>query len=293
MSKKQEQIQELEDHRTHFEGLGHQWAVLVGNPQALMSQILATVVHAGGTRPCWQRKDSAQETMLMAWPEDQPVRAAVVLQGQDEKDLKPVTATPLLEGYPNTLEVHSAVPWKSGVEANVAACVLEGGKPLWFYNPLYYRDKEDLTPGVSHTFLIAGLAMGIRKALIDEMTITQGAMYEAHAAAWLEQNPDKSRLDVPILKMNLAGRQIVMPGRCFGEYEVRSTILEIQSCMLDKLEVAMLRLDFPMPEREPLHIMLYVPKTVLKDYEPKVGDEIDAYIWLQGRIMDFEPDTQQ
>ncbi len=293
MSKKQEQIQEIEDHRTHFEGLGNQWAVLVGNPKELMPQIVGTIVHSGGTRPCWQRKDAKQETLLMAWPEDQPVRAATVMQGESEAELKPVTAMPLLEGYPNTLEVDSYVPWQSGVEANVSACILEGKKPLWFYNPLYFRDKEDLTPGVAHTFLIAGLAFGVRKALIDEMTITQGPLYEAHAAKWLLDNADKSRLDVPALKINLAGKQVVMPGRHYCEYEVRSTILEVQQCMLDKLEVAMLRLDFPMPDREPLHIMLYVPKTVLKDYEPKVGDDIDAYVWLQGRIMDFEPDTQQ
>ncbi len=289
MAKNQENIYEPEDHRTHFEGLGNQWAVLVGNPQALMSQIVGTIVHAGGTRACWQRKDAKQETMLMAWPEDQPVRAATVLQGATEAELKPVTAMPFLEGYPNTLEVDSAVPWKSGVEANVSACILEGKKPLWFYDPLYFRDKEDLTPGVSHTFLMAGLAMGIRKALIDEMTITQGPMYEAHAAHWLAENTDKGRLDVPPLKMNLAGKQVIMPGRYFCEYEVRSTILEVQQCQLDKLEITMLRLDFPMPDRDPLHIMLYVPKTVLKDYEPKVGDDIDAYVWLQGRVMDYDP----
>ncbi len=291
MSKKQEQIQEVEDHRTHFEGLGQQWAVLVGNPKGLMPQIVGTIIHSGGSRPCWQRKDSTKETILMAWPQDQPVRAATIMQGLLEEELKPVTAMPLLEGYPNTLEVDSSVPWKSGVEANVSACILEGKKPLWFYNPLYYRDKEDLTPGVSHTFLVAGLAFGIRKALIDEMTITQGPLYEAHAARWLEENTDKSRLDVPALKVNLAGKQVIMPGRHYCEYEVRSTILEVQQCMLDKLEVSMLRIDFPMPDREALHVMLYVPKTVLKGYEPKVGDDIDAYVWLQGRIMDFEPDT--
>ncbi len=289
MSKEQKNILEPEEHRTHFEGLGNQWAVLVGNPKALMPQIVGTIIHSGGTRSCWQRKDAAKETVLMAWPQDQPVRAAAIMQGEPEGDLKPVTSMPFLEGFPNTLEVDSAVVWKSGVEANVSACILEGKKPLWFYDPLYFRDKEDLTPGVSHTFLIAGLAFGVRKALIDEMTITQGPAYEAHAAKWLMDNPDKGRLDVPALKINLAGKQVVMPGRHYCEYEVRSTILEIQECMLDKLEITMLRLDFPMPDREPLRIMLYVPKTLLKDYEPQVGDDIDAYLWLQGRVLDYDP----
>jgi hypothetical protein len=30
---------------------------------------------------------------------------------------------------------------------------------------------------------------------------------------------------------------------------------------------------------------------VLTDYEPKEGDEIDAYVWLQGRIVDLPPSS--
>ncbi len=276
----------MHDFRRHVEMLGRQWAVLVGNPKAMLPQVLGTIIHSGGTRPCWQRKDAQGECMLMAWPEDQPLRAATVLKGATEADLKPASAMPLMEGYPNDFEVHSTVPWQSQVEANVGVTVLEGDRPLWFYDPLYFRDKEDLTPGVTHTFLLSGLALGIRRALLDEMTITQGPLYESHASAWLEQNPDKSRLDVPPLKLNLAGKQIIMPGREFCEYEVRSTISEVQTCMLDKLEVTMLRMGFPMPDRDPVFVLVYVPTPMLKDYTPKPGDEVDAYIWLQGRIAD-------
>lgn len=45
------------------------------------------------------------------------------------------------------------------------------------------RDKDDLTPGVTHTFVLAGLAYGLRKAMLDEITITQGKRYEAYAGA--------------------------------------------------------------------------------------------------------------
>ena len=54
---------------------------------------------------------------------------------------------------------------------------------MWFYDPLYGRDKDDLTPGITHTFLLAGLAFGLCKALLDEITITQGVRYEAYAEA--------------------------------------------------------------------------------------------------------------
>ncbi len=283
---------EFQDNRQHVEVLGQQWSVLLGNAKKYMPEVMGTIVTAGASRPCWHVTKGDTQTFLMAWPKDQPLRAAAVIQGgleESEKDkMKAVTAMPLMEGYNNDFEVHSVVPWKSGVEANVAVTIVEDQKPMWFYDPLYFRDKADLTPGVTHTFLLSGLALGIRRALLDEITITQGPIYEAHAESWLAEHPGKSRLDVPTLKVKLTGKQLIRPGRAFCEYEARGTIAEIDTCTLDKLEITMLRLSFPMPHRAPLHVMLYVPATVLKDYVPEVGHEIDTYMWLQGRILDVE-----
>ena len=82
----------------------------------------------------------------------------------------------------------------------LGACRNEGAMPLFFCNPLYFRDARMLaTPGVRHTFLLAGMAYGVRRALLDELTITEGPDYEAHAKAWLEAHPGSSRTDVPQL----------------------------------------------------------------------------------------------
>ena len=275
------------DQRAHFEGLGRPWAVLVGNPQAVMPQIVGTVIHSGGTRECWQRKSSSEEMVLMAWPADEPLRAAVLMRGPLEGKLEPATAVPLLDGLPNDLLVEGVQPWSTGVEGHVAVTMIEGRNPMWFYDPLYFRDKEDLTPGVTHTFVLAGLAFGLRRALLDELTITKGPRYEMYAEAWLNENPDKSRLDVPPLKLDLKGKKIITPGRSFCEYEIRNTVLAVQNTRMDKVEVYMLGMEFGFADREPLRIMVYAPKHLCGDYEPKVGDEIDAYIWLQGRVADM------
>lgn len=295
MSEKQheEQEQRAGADRTHFEGLGRQWAVLVGDPAALMPQIVGTVLHSGGTRQSWQRKSSQEELVLMAWPADQPLRAGVIMRGPVEGELKPATAMPLMEGLPNDLLVDQVMPWASGVEGHVGVTMIEGRNPMWFYDPLFFRDKEDLTPGVTHTFVLSGLAMGMRKALLDEMTITQGPRYEMYAAAWLEENPGKTRLDVPPLKIDLKDKKIITPGRNFCEYEIRNSIMSVDKATLDKLDVYLLGMEFGFDDREPLRLMVYVPKHLLGDYEPKVGDEVDAYLWLQGRVMDMDTGEAQ
>ena len=275
--------------RVHAEGLGDAWVALTGlNPAAIMPQVVATVLKEGGTRPPWQWKRGGREHVLMAWPQDQPVRAAVLLEGEEGGKLTPVTAVPLLEGLPNDLEVEGVQPRAEGLGADVAVTMMEGENPMWFFDPLYGRDKDDLTPGITHTFWLAGLALGIRKALLDELTITQGPQYEAHAAAWLEEHPGASRLDVPPLKIPMAGKRAIMPGRRFGEYQVRTVVERVEDFRLEKMDVKALYLSFPFEDRAPLRLALYASKFVLGDYVPGEGDEIEAYVWLEGRIIDLE-----
>ncbi len=277
--------------RTHAEGLGDAWAVVLGrNPAALMPQVVATVLQEGGTRPAWQWKRGGKEYVLMAWPREQSLRASVLMRAEEEGgQLKPCDAVPLLEGQPNDLTVDSVHPWQNGTGADVAVTMIEGKNPMWFYDPLYLRDKDDLTPGITHTFTLAGLCLAVRKALLDDVTITQGPQYEAYAADWLAAHPGAGRLDVPPLKVSMKGRRMIMPGRRFCEYQLRGEVEEVRQGNLENMPVTLLYLRFPFEQREPMLLPVYATKMVLGEYEPKAGDEIDAYVWLQGRVIDFDP----
>ncbi|MDR1777507.1 MAG: hypothetical protein LBR31_06740 [Desulfovibrio sp.] len=275
--------------RVHFEGLGDAWGALTGqNPAAVMSQIIGTVLEAGGTRPVWQWERDGKEYVLMAWPQDQPSRAAVLMVGEKGGKLAPVTVAPLLEGLPNDLMVEEARPWERGHLADVAVSMIEGENPLWFFTPLYNRDVEALTPGVTHTFTLAGLAWGLRRAWLDELSITSGPRFEAWAADWLTKNPDKGRLDVPPLKIPLAGKRMIFPGRNFCEYQVRGLVEGVAECALEKMPIKILYMSFPFEDREPLCLPVYASAFVLGDYAPEEGHEVDMYVWLQGRIVDSD-----
>ena len=38
---------------------------------------------------------------------------------------------------------------------------------------------------------------------------------------------------------------------------------------------------------------IYASKMVLRDYDPQEGDEVDAYVWLQGRVIDMDESPAQ
>lgn len=274
--------------RIHNEGLAHVWKALTGHdPATLIPQVVGTVLQEGGTRPAWQWKKHGREFVLMAWPEDQPVRASVLMAGPEGGQLKPVTAVPLLEGLPNDLTVEEVHQRETG-GGDVAVSMLEGKNPMWFYDPLFGRDQTDLTPGVTHTFWLAAAAILIRKALLDEITITSGPQYEAWAQEWLAEHPDKNRLDIPPLKINVSGKTFIMPGRSFGEYQLRATVERVEEYHLDKMAISAIFLEFPFENRPTMHLPLYASQNVLGDFKPERGQDLEAYAWFEGRIIDLE-----
>lgn len=276
------------DGRIHNEGLAHIWHALTGlDPQILIPQLVGTVLHEGGTRPVWQWERHNREYVLMAWPADQPLRAAVLMAGPKDGKLKPVTAVPLLEGFPNDLTVETVHPRQTG-GGDVAVAMLEGKNPMWFFDPLFGRDEDDLTTGVTHTFWLGAIALGVRKALLDEITITTGPQYELYANEWLENHSDKKRIDVPPLKIDIRGKSFIMPGRVFGEYQLRATIEKIQDCQLEKMPIQALFLSFPFEDRPSMRLPLYVSEKTLGTFKPQAGEEIEAYAWFEGRIIDLE-----
>ena len=122
--------------------------------------------------------------------------------------------------------------------------------------------------------------------------MTEGPAYEKHALEWMKQHPDKTRLDVPALKIPLKGRTLIdITDRCC-EYQCRANIFDVDSFMFgpenSQMKIYRFGVGFGDPEN-PLYAIIYVPERVcVKGYEPKEGDDVDMIFWLQGRVDDTE-----
>ncbi|MDR2727376.1 MAG: hypothetical protein LBC10_05230 [Deltaproteobacteria bacterium] len=271
----------------HSESLGDQWHCLLDDPGQIIPGMALVIAQEGGTREAWKRVTARHETVLLAFPPDVPIRGAVIVRGEPEGEMKAKSVLPLLEGLPNDMTIAEVYPWKSDVEGAVAARRNEDADPIWFYTPFLFRDRDDLTPGVRQTILLAGLAYGLRRALVDEMTITSGPSYEEYAALWLAENPGKTRLDVPQLKVPLAGARILESGSLLCEYQLRAPITSVETVNFGPETVYLLRLSFGLHTENPLELAIYASARICKNYVPRADDEIEAYVWLQGRMLDL------
>ncbi len=279
----------------HLQVMGDKWSVLLGAKNseqlaAVMPGIIGTTLEYGGTRPVWSKKDDEQEHMLMAWPSENLLRTSVVVAGPPEGQLSPVAVAPFMEGFANDLMVKEAFPWKDSHEGEVLAQP-NGFLPLWFYDPLFFRDAAELVEGKIIKFYLSGLCYALRKALLDELTVTEGPAYEKHALEWMKANPTKSRLDVPPLKIPLKGKSLIDLGENYCEYQCHAPIFDVGSFMFGPEQAQQKIYRFGIEFGDPQHrvyAILYAPERVCGKYVPAEGDDVDIYFWMQGRIADAE-----
>lgn len=279
----------------HLESMGDKWFAL-GVSIKDIEGVITTTLEYGGSRPVWEKKDEDLERILMAWPSDSLLRTSVLMTGKPEGKLSVAAVAPFMEGFANTLTIRDTFAWKGGHAGEIMA-EPEDFVGLWFYDPLFFRDAEGDVKDKTCEFLLSGLCFGIRRALLDELTITQGPAYEHHALEWMKANPTKTRLDVPALKIPLKGKTIIDRTDRYCEYQCRATIFDVDSFMFgpEKAQTKVYRfgIGFGNPKK-PVYVIMYAPEKVChKGYVPAEGDEVDMIFWLQGRVADVEGHTVQ
>ena len=125
--------------RFHAEGpTGDVWAALTGrDPRQIMGMVVGTVLHDGGTRPAWQWKRGGTEYELMAWPAESPIglpSSWPALKAANSSRLRPC---PTSKACRLILRLRKFIRGPRGLGADVAVSMIEGQKPMWFFDPLY------------------------------------------------------------------------------------------------------------------------------------------------------------
>jgi hypothetical protein len=274
----------------HIESMGDKWFTLGVGPQDIPGVVDVTR-ELGGTREVWSTKDENTESILMAWPQESLLRTSVVFAGKPEGQLDVVAVTPLMEGFANELKVAELYPWK-GSHAGEILARPHNFPALWFYDPLYFRDAQGIAKDDVCKFYLSGLCFGLRRALLDEITVTEGPAYEQHALEWMKANPSKSRLDVPALKIPLSGRTLIDITEHCSQYQSRASIFDVDSFMFGPENAQQKIYRFGVKfgdEKAPVYALIYAPERVCqRGYVPAEGDEVDMVFWMQGRIVDDE-----
>ena len=153
----------------------------------------------------------------------------------------------------------------------MSATCNEGANPLWFYSPFLFRDRKNSPPASAIPSLSPGSPTGLRRALLDETTITEGVEYERYVAEWLALKSGQDPPRRPQLTVWISGgASHRRPGDVASEYQIRVPVTSVEEMHIQTKSIYMLIGGFgltPNPLRSSLRSER-VSKIV-----PQAGDE--------------------
>lgn len=85
---------------------------------------------------------------------------------------------------------------------------------------------------------------------------------------------------------------MLAPTDTASEYQARVVVEEVEEFVFGpKGGEKIYRFVSTFGDKENIRILMFVPaKACQKGYVPKAGDEVDMIFWLQGRVVDINPE---
>lgn len=270
----------------HFEGLGDTWHALFGKNNSI-EPLLPTVVNEGKLFPdCQATYQNGAISALLQYPEQAPFRiGALVVKTPESEGMKLWSCCPVMEGLPNRLVIGKTHTWENHVEGVVAAKEADGGSPVTFFAPFYFRDKDIFASGGEQTISLAALALSLGKAELQEFTVDEGPLYESRLQEFLEENPGKSQADFTTPVVSMRGCRILMPSKYVPEWQFRCPVLNVETISLFGHTIHKMQVIFVGMDDQEISGYLYASEHVLNGYVPQAGDDIQGVLWMSGALV--------
>jgi hypothetical protein len=266
----------------HMSTPGDVWATLFNSPKETIAAIKrnrakGVLVHetsSEGPEGYWE------EESLLTIPH------ASSLGFVTKKKTEFIFDVPVVPGTPHEATFRSTFAWfeESSLLGEVTFANNTWNEPLSAFVPYFFRFANRLAAGDPAVFDLAAVACDIHKAEPAEYTIDRGPLYDTCLKEFLDENPGKTELDFPEIKIQTAGMKMMMPTPCSSIYIFRTTIKEVERIPFYDGILYRFAVDLFVgrdPEaKDTLSINLYMAPTTCGDYVPQAGDDIEGTMLL-------------
>ena len=265
----------------HFEGHGDKWTALFGNTQKFLVDNMEKSVTSGDI--IFKQEILNKKFAGIVYPKNELLSVLSLIELKETCN-EYTSAYPLLIGINNEVKLKEDYCWENGGEGEFA---VEAGddKVINFFDPFYVVDKAYFKIDKIQTISLAGLAYSLEKLEEKEFVIDKGEFYNVSRDEFLKENPDKTEKDFepPVVKLEADHFRMLIPKQYACEYEIAAQIESIKYFKILGEEIAQLKVNFEHSENEKsLYCNIYASKHVLGKYKPKIGDGINAIVWLSG-----------
>jgi hypothetical protein len=226
-----------------------------------------------------------RKARYLSWPLRERGILAVVAARQDGTSEVASLYPAVSIGTEVTLTLKRAIVWKGGVEAQIEASL--GDASVCFFDTLYCMNRAWYQAGEKFQFILAGIAYSARPAPDEVIRVPDGAWDRFIRKEAVRDGLDHD--DPSLYEIHTQGMAMFLPVAEWDrdEYQFRGTVKSVRETeMLSQpswlVRTTVLRALADNAEQD---LDILVTRKVWGDQPPpKVGDDIEGAIWLQGHL---------
>jgi len=279
------------DDKSHAHGHGGHWGIFVEDPLVFMQGILPKAIPHWGTLPCYGASrvppfalppDSAPG-WVRCWPIPRQGAIFVVkgVPAQGNRN-EVVSFYPWVsEGVQHRLRIERVDVWEDDLEGQITGSIADTFG-VSFFDAQLAAHRGFYSANREYEFVLAGLAYSCRNPATQEFVFPLSPEAQrAYRRAGVAIVDDK-------MALGMAGSTCLIPSpsRDRDDCLYRGPVTRVEQTELIGRPTAKLWVTVARdPDtQQSLELAVYVPDRSLEGPVPKVGDEVEGSLWLQGYL---------
>jgi hypothetical protein len=190
----------------------------------------------------------------------------------------------VVDGISYPVTIRRVEPWEHGIEGWIHAAVTNDDVSVTFFDTMYFNGSATLQPGSVVEYSLAGLAYRLAPIRMRSFAVRTGALWEMERQRRLEGGESEDEADRPV-DVHMTGAAIFLPseGDQCDEAQFQGVIEAIDVFDHDDQKVYRLEMVLMRPGDDEFRLPVYVSERVLEGYVPRLGDDVEGAMWVQGR----------
>lgn len=231
--------------------------------------------------------DRTEEVFCLRWGGDRLARDTLVVSDSRKGSRFFFSAYPvLLDGLRYTITLDRFEPWEHGIEAWVRGHVGTASASIRFFDTRYYAGSAIHQPGDRIDVSLAGLAYFLRPVQVRSFEIKEGRLWEMERQRRLEQGEIEEEASRPV-EIHMTGAAVFLlfkGGQC-DEAQFQGVIDAVDMFEHDGQTIYRLEMVVMRPDDKDFRLPVFVSERGLDGYVPRLGDDVEGILWLQGQIL--------
>lgn len=279
-------------------GHGYHWTALYGEDEDIATSITrdiegGTLVDSFACVDVANGTENAETVICLRWGHGAIAEDMLVVTESEKQSNFLFSGYPvLLDGIRHSVTVDHVEPWEHHIEGWIHALVTNEKIPLTFFDTRYYAGSASLQSGQRIDISLAGLAYSLEPMVQHSIEIGEGALWEMERQRRLDRGESLQDASKPV-SLILSGMAALLPrtGEACDDAEFRGLIdsivkLEHGDLTFYRLEIVVLR-----PNDEAFKIPIFVSERVIGSYIPRLGEDVQGVMWVQGYVLGLTDDT--